>query len=225
MKSEEVLNDGSIISMLSNGSIAQNYGMEQQDFRLSVDPIPKEGEEVSSYKLNKGSGEECFNYAFGLESDTDTKTDFDQIIIFSDRITFDARGKLGGDFTVSANNNINFGARNNFTLNNSGYSVINSNNIYLGVQSKEKTEPIVLGNELRLILIRIMEILNKARANVQGVALPLVDGNLKPLNFSSIDEIGTILQELKDLDPQNGSLFLSKHHYIEQNDRSQNNEG
>ena len=41
----------------------------------------------------------------------------------------------------------------------------------------------MLGNELRLILIRIMEILNKARANVQGVALPLVDSNLKPLNF------------------------------------------
>ena len=29
----------------------------------------------------------------------------------------------------------------------------------------------------------------------------------------------------KNLDPQNGSLFLSKHHYIEQNVRSQNNEG
>ena len=225
MKSEEVLTDGSIISMLSNGSIAQNYGLLPNSFRLSVDPIPKEDGEVNHYKLNKGSGEESFNYAFGHEGDTDTKTDFDQIIIFSDRITFDARGKLGGDFTVSANNNINFGARNNFTLNNSGYSVINSNNIYLGVQSKEKTEPMVLGNELRLILIRIMEILNKARANVQGVALPLVDSNLKPLNFSSIDEIGIILQELKDLDPQNGSLFLSKHHYIEQNDRSQNNEG
>ena len=193
-----------------------------------VDPIPKEDGEVNQYKLNKGNdGEEAsFNYRFGWEDvDELTKNEKDQMIIFSDRITFDARSPLGGDFTVSANNNINFGARNNFTLNNSGYSVINSNNIYLGVQSKEKTEPIVLGNELRLILIRIMEILNKARANVQGVAMPLVDSNLNTLNFSSIDEIGTILQELKDLDPQNGSLFLSKHHYIEQNDRSQNNEG
>ena len=146
------------------------------------------------------------------------------MIIFSDRITFDARNPDGGDFTVSANNNINFGAGKNFTLNNSGYSVINSNNIYLGVQSKEKTEPMVLGNELRLILIRIMEVLNKSRANVQGVALPLVDSNLAPLNLIPENEIGTILQDLKNLDPQNGGGFFSKHHYIEQNDRS-NNEG
>ena len=70
-----------------------------------------------------------------------------------------------------------------------------------------------------------MEVLNKSRANVQGVALPLVDSTLATLNLAPTDEIGTILQDLKDLDPQNGSLFLSKHHYIEQNDRSQNNEG
>ncbi len=213
---------------MSNGSISQNFGINENLYRLSVDPIPEDGDNVNVYSINTGNDNEeaSFNYRFGFEDDAvTTKNDMDQMIIFSDRITFDARGNFGGDFTVSSNNNINFGAKKNFTLNNSGYSVINSNNIYLGVQSKEKTEPMVLGNELRLILIRIMEILNKARANVQGVTMPLVDSNLNTLNFSSIDEIGTILQELKDLDPQNGSLFLSKHHYIEQNDRSQNNEG
>ena len=221
----ENINFGSTISMMSNGSISQNFGLNENTFRLSVDPIPQDGDTVNPFSLNAGNdeGENSFNYRFGFEDDDVTiKNDKDQMIIFSDRITFDARNPLGGDFTVSARNNINFGAGKNFTLNNSGYSVINSNNIYLGVQSKEKTEPMVLGNELRLILIRIMEVLNKSRANVQGVALPLVDSTLATLNLAPTDEIGTILQDLKDLDPQNGSLFLSKHHYIEQNDRSQN---
>ena len=221
----ENINFGSTISMMSNGSISQNFGLNENTFRLSVDPIPQDGDAVNPFSLNAGNdeGENSFNYRFGFEDDdVTTKNDKDQMIIFSDRITFDARNPLGGDFTVSAKNNINFGAGKNFTLNNSGYSVINSNNIYLGVQSKEKTEPMVLGNELRLILIRIMEVLNKSRANVQGVALPLVDSTLATLNLAPTDEIGTILQDLKDLDPQNGGGFLSKHHYIEQNDRSQN---
>ena len=34
----------------------------------------------------------------------------------------------------------------------------------------------VLGNELRNILVRLLEILNSARSNVQGVPLPLVGG-------------------------------------------------
>ena len=221
----ENINFGSTISMMSNGSISQNFGLNENTFRLSVDPIPRDGDAVNPFSLNAGNdeGENSFNYRFGFEDDDVTiKNDKDQMIIFSDRITFDARNPLGGDFTVSARNNINFGAGKNFTLNNSGYSVINSNNIYLGVQSKEKTEPMVLGNELRLILIRIMEVLNKSRANVQGVALPLVDSTLATLNLAPTDEIGTILQDLKDLDPQSGGGFLSKHHYIEQNDRSQN---
>ena len=221
----ENISFGSTISMMSNGSISQNFGLNENTFRLSVDPIPQDGDAVNPFSLNAGNdeGENSFNYRFGFEDDDVTiKNDKDQMIIFSDRITFDARNPLGGDFTVSARNNINFGAGKNFTLNNSGYSVINSNNIYLGVQSKEKTEPMVLGNELRLILIRIMEVLNKSRANVQGVALPLVDSTLATLNLAPTDEIGTILQDLKDLDPQSGGGFLSKHHYIEQNDRSQN---
>ena len=153
---------GSTISMISNGSISQNFGINENIFRLSVDPIPQDGDEVNIYSINTGNDEDesSFNYRFGYEDDEqNVKSEKDQMIIFSDRITFDARNPDGGDFTVSANNNINFGAGKNFTLNNSGYSVINSNNIYLGVQSKEKTEPMVLGNELRLILIRIMEVL------------------------------------------------------------------
>ena len=48
------------------------------------------------------------------------------------------------------------------------------------------------------------------------------------LNAKPTDDIPTLLRELEGLDTQAGegdSKFFSQHHYIEQNDRSQNNEG
>ena len=228
-KKENILK-GSTISMIANGSIAQNFGIPEDFFRLSID-VPTE-EQVNPFSLNTGNDndEQTFNYSFGKEIAEDTnKNDLDQMIIFSDRITFDARNNLGGDFTVSANNNINFGARNNFTLNNSGYSVINSNNIYLGVESKQKTEPIVLGEQLRLLLEKIVNILSGAHALVQGVPLPLVDSTGAPLRLASatvnsINSLQEILEELtireqnEDGVPQDGNTgFLSKHHFIETN--------
>ena len=215
----ENISKGSTISMISNGSISQNFNINENQFRLSVDPIPTNENPLSQFPINKGNddGEDSFNYRWGIESDDiSDKTEFNQMIILSDRITFDARRS---DFTVSSNNNINFGATNNFTLNNSGYSIINSNNIYLGEKARDKTEPIVLGDELRNILVRLLEILNSARANVQGVALPLVRGlDVKDtLNAVPADDIGVLLQELKDLDPQNGGGFFSRHHFIETN--------
>jgi len=198
--------------MISNGSISQNFNINENQFRLSVDSYPKDGEKEKTYKLNKGNddGEDSFNYRWGIESDDiSDKTEFNQMIMFSDRITFDARQS---DFTVSSKNNINFGSKKNFTLNNEGHSVINSNNIYLGEKAKEKTEPIVLGNQLRKVLVKILEILNGARINVQGVLMPIVGTDFLPLT-----DISTLLQELKDLDPQNGGGFFSSHHYIEHN--------
>lgn len=217
----EDLEKGSIIAMTPEGSIAQNFIRDPNRFRLSSDPIPTEDTQRSFFALNEGNDgdEQTFNYQYGevdLENTSD-RPDKDQMIIFSDKITFDARAN---DFTVSANNNINFGTKKNFTLNNEGYSVINSNNIYLGKKAKEKTEPMVLGNELRKILVRIAEILNNARVNVQGVPMALVDPTLGPLV-----DISSLLEDLNSLDTQNGSMFFSKHHYIEQNDREINNEG
>ena len=60
------------------------------------------------------------------------------------------------------------------TLNNKKHSVIQSENIYLGEQSKEKTEPMVLGEQLRILLEQVLNILSKCKMNVQGVPLPLV---------------------------------------------------
>ena len=169
-----------------------------------------------------------FNYEYGK---LDEGTTFNQIIIASDKITFDARDPQG-DFTVSSQRNINFGAKKNFTLNNQGNSVINSGNIYLGVPAKSKKEPLVLGDELRTLLLDIMTILQDSRALVQGVPIPLVDQNSAPM-FQRIQNLITELQPRTESESDDGTKnitndgpkFMSHHHYIEINNREQNNEG
>ena len=131
--------------------------------------------------------------------------------MFSDRITFDAQDN---DFTVSAFRNINFGAVGNFTITNKGFSVIESKNIYIGQHAKEKKEPMVLGDELRLLLLDVMKILLDSRALVQGVALPLVDkapGTLMDIR------INQMIKKLEDMRTTPENSFLSDYHYIEPN--------
>ena len=123
--------------------------------------------------------------------------------------------------------NINIGAAQNLTLNNQGKSVINSGNIYLGQQARDKKEPLVLGDELRTLLLDIMTILQDSRALVQGVPIPLVDDSSSPM-FQRIQNLITELQPRTEGDNEftnDGPKFMSHHHYIEINNREQNNEG
>ena len=224
---EESLFNGSLISLLSNGSIRQNFNLTT-NFLLSVDVF----DESSNFMLNKGNDadEALFNYNFGDISDSGVS---DQIIITSEKITFDSRG-IFGDFTISSNRNINFGAKKNFTLNNAGYSVINSGNIYLGEPAKSKKEPVVLGEELRKMLEDITKILKNAHALVQGVPIPLVDKTGAFLYESksvalespmlTLTEIVEQLETRTETDNDgvinyglDGPNFLSHHHYIETN--------
>ncbi len=222
----ETLSQGSVVSMMSVGSIEQNF--MEYGFRLSIDT---DRDEEDNFKLNGGniSGEDSYDYNYSLvnpdEADEEDRVDFDQMIIFSDRITFDARSQNAGDFTVSANRNINFGARKNFTLNNKGFSVINSGNIYLGKKAKDKTQPMVLGEKLRELLEQIVQVLNNANALVQGVPLPLVDSAGISLKDTKVTKnITEILEQLEErtlndeeIIQNDGPQFMSHHHYIEQN--------
>ena len=203
-----------------------------------------EQEPPHNFRINKGSGVEPFNvfdYDYGVEDGTDDENDeYNQILFTSDRITFNVRGETKGDFTVSANRNISFGAGENVIINNPGYSLINSDNIYLGIESKSKKEPLVLGDELRKLLEDMVKILKNAHALVQGVPIPLVDKTGAPLNVAvnlpyvdnnerSITDIVTELEARTESNQDNetiydndGPNFLSHHHYIEKNARSEN---
>tara|TARA_R100000008_G_scaffold2860_1_gene2163 strand:+ start:182 stop:1516 length:1335 start_codon:yes stop_codon:yes gene_type:complete len=245
----ENISIGSQISFLSNGTISQNFSTLNSGFRLSVD-IPfevaeqTEQEPPHNFRVNKGSGVEPFNvfdYDYGFEDGSDDENDeYNQILFTSDRITFNVRSETKGDFTVSSKRNISFGAGENVIINNPGYSLINSDNIYLGIESKSKKEPLVLGDELRKLLEDMAKILKNAHALVQGVPIPLVDKagaflNLPTTKGATLENntlsISEILDSLKErttsktnadgqeitIHDVGNTKFLSQHHFIETN--------
>jgi len=213
-------NNGSVFGMLSIGSILEN-GIRLTD--LSVDAlIDKEKSESKEGYIGEYIGvgndstdvegiprQDRFNKNFGSIQSNGTQTEFDQIIMFSDKITFDAQNN---DLTMSALRNINVGSGQNISITSKKHTLIQSENIYLGKQSKQKTEPMVLGDKLKEVLETIVKILNDARVNVQGVPFPLVNQSLGELT-----DLSNLTDELINLNPQEGGMFLSKHHYIEQN--------
>ena len=241
-------NNGSVLGMLSFGQISDYFS----DITLlsSDKKITEEYEtDESDYKgFTIGIGndniddENKFNISFGaVKEDPGEQTEFDQLIMFSDRITFDAQKN---DFTVSAFRNINFGAGKNFTLTNKGYSVFESKNIYIGKGAKQRSQPMVLGEELRRLLVGILRLINDSRALVQGVPIPLVKQDTSPL----LADITKIMQEFNlgtmpapggspespvtGYDTQmtgsnmdiplgdrtiGGATFFSNHHFIETN--------
>jgi len=209
---------GSVLGMLSIGTVQQNIlGINELSYNERLDEY-KSAEETRPWNPINIVDE---NNSYGQLTDDST---YDQVILFSDKITFDARRN---DLNISAYRNVNIGVGENFVLNTIGFSVINSSNIYLGEEAKSKTEPIVLGNELRLILLEIMNILQKSRALVQGVPIPFVDENSAPM----YPEIQTVIDKLNDMIPEGESIkenpntksinFLSTHHYIEKNSNNQ----
>ena len=237
--------DGSNISMLSVGSLMQNlygYGQDEDNWRtLSCDkPDIENPRELyinhgnDPLPVDMGLYEDMFDYDYGnplitLEDrQVYGKNKSNQMILFSDRIVFDAQE---WDLTFSAHRNINLGAGKNFTLTNKGFSVIESNNIYLGKKAKGRKQPMVLGEELRKLLVQIMEILRDSRALVQGVPIPLVKQDSSPM----LPLIEAVLKNLNneykpELDIENtqnpipigdrstgGPSFFSRHHFIEPN--------
>ena len=229
-------NNGSVLGMLSLGSIPDNidgYNLLSSDKRIGAGYQDIQEGQYPGYLINFGNdgepGEEArediFNIDFGtVENEAELQTDFDQIIMFSDRITFDAQKN---DFTVSAFRNINFGAGKNLTITNKGFSVIESENIYIGKEAKNKAQPMVLGDELRILLLDIMNILQNSRALVQGVPIPLVKQDSSPMAIDIqkiIDEL--TLKEPEPREPDDNGVyenantkFLSQYHYVEQNVR------
>jgi len=230
-------NNGSIIGMLSLGGISDyfdNYNLLSSDKRIGLGreslPFPNTGNEYRypGFFIGYGNNTETdtFNMSFGkVEETAEQQTDFDQIIMFSDRITFDAQNN---DFTVSAYRNINFGAGENITITNKGFSVIESENIYIGKEAKNKAQPMVLGDELRILLLEIMTILQDSRALVQGVPTPMVDATSSPI-LPRIQDVISKLQPREVDENTNlpkpgtggGTRFLSQYHYLEQNVRGQ----
>tara|TARA_B100000214_G_scaffold367195_1_gene337055 strand:- start:48 stop:1349 length:1302 start_codon:yes stop_codon:yes gene_type:complete len=184
----ETLSDGgSIFAMTSLGTIGDNFPVDGNNYRLSIDT-----DTITEFS-NDVQEEKTFNYQYGevkLPTDNEQR-EFDQIIISSDKITFNT---LVNDVVVSSNRNINIGANKNIAISNKGFSVIDSKNIYIGKQSKGRTEPMVLGDKLRQLLVRILRLI----ADSYSVGAP--PGTPVPLSvFESLTAPGTLKSEVNKI--------------------------
>ena len=239
---ENQTGDGSKILMSALGGIDDHLTTIRDgsiyNYSLSSETVDSKFDYMQGWYIGMGNNKTEVNpsefYEYGpvlkrvSSEDKQTKkfSPKHQIFITSERIVFDAYG-VNGDLTLSSKRNINFGAGENFTLTNKGFTVIQSKNIYLGEASKERTQPMVLGNELNNLLKEIMDIIQSAHALVQGIPIPLVDsgGNLL---LPKINEVVKKLdvqiernynddESIPEGDRITGPAHLSHHHFIEEN--------
>ena len=178
----------STIGMTSIGRIEDNFILNA-GYRLSIDKSNEE-EDVKVNFGHDNESEKTFNYEYNRKSiyDDYSEKPSSQIIISSDRIIFDS---MVEDVTVSSNRNINIGANKNISIVNKGFSVFQSQNIYIGQGAKLRTQPMVLGENLRHLLTKILRLIADSYA--------LGDYNVpQPLTlFPKITQAGSLRTEVE----------------------------
>ena len=258
IRSKETLGGGgSIFAMTSIGTIDNNFPTEtHKEIRNNEeDTIPgyRLSADSDGYNINRGNDiaieekpESKFNYNYGFikEFNQDEtiipNNEFDQIIISSDRIIFNSTFE---DITISSNRNINLGSNKNFTLNNKGFSVFQSQNIYIGEAAKQRVQPMVLGDQLQKLLVRILRLLGDAQAlgdmnvpqkltlfpniHIAGTLSQEVDNIMQEFNLGTLEPGQNPVPEYENNLDENGlaisdtitgqSSFLSNRHFIEPN--------
>tara|TARA_B100001094_G_scaffold312218_1_gene348663 strand:- start:15 stop:1364 length:1350 start_codon:yes stop_codon:yes gene_type:complete len=240
---ETLSGGGSVFAMTSIGTISNNFPIEPA-FQLSSDIKILEANEQSDDILYKGFvlG---FNYDYGQIKPLDVdeeQSEFDQVIISSDRIIFNSTQE---DITLSSNRGIKIGAAENIEMTNKGYSVFESRNIYIGKKARDRSQPMVLGEELRRLLTRILRLIADAQAlGDYNVPQPLTvfpnvlqAGSLRTEVDSIMKEfnLGSLIPGQNPPSPDPGyqpnvtegepsgdrstgnATFMSQHHFIETN--------
>ena len=193
--------DGSLISITSAGSLLKHF----KRFTLASDSV----EENTRLVAGGNDSEETQKFDYNFGNDENQKVILNnQILMNSDKITINAREN---NITLSSLLNLDFGAGNNLTINTKNYTSIESSNIYLGKQARQKAidggeaEPLVLGIQLRELLEELVGIVETLK--VTGV-FPGISG---PIDPGTISKINSIKQKLAN------PTFFSEYHFIEDN--------
>jgi len=244
---ESLFNVGSSIAMLSLGrpndvlnipdvEPYNNYGWLSYDIMLYNDASPFIHLDYRPYKID-------FDYYYGeIEVDAQGNQGVgDQIIIRSNKIIFDT---TRDNMTLSSARTIQIGAR-NFTVNTFADTIFESRNIYIGKKARDRSQPMVLGEELRRLLTRILRLIADAQAlGDYNVPQPLtvfpnvlqagslkteVDNIMKEFNLGSLvpgqnppspdPGYDPYLREDKPVGDRayGNATFMSQHHFIETN--------
>ena len=190
----ETLGDGSLITITSNGTLAQHFPFHITDddtpvlgFTLAsdtVDPNPNPIGTVQSF-LNNNADIQTTIYGYGNNNNEN------QILLHSDRITLNSKRD---DIFISSLKDIHIGSGENLTISTNKQLIISSTTTKLG---KDAKEPMVKGNELLSLIRKIVDILPLL------IATPNVGGPLQ-IPTTQYNDITNTIDD-----------FLSSKHFID----------
>ena len=197
----ESLSDGSLITITSNGTLAQHfsgyYDVNTEEnisgFQLSSDGVENNTYPIGLIHSDLNNGADIQDTIYGYDGN--------QMLLHSDRITLNS--KLD-DIFVSSIKDIHIGAGEKLSINASMSLNILSDNVNIGNSNKATMESMVLGDSLLELLTELVEALNGAASLFYGSPLPLVDSTNAPL----ATKMTSIQQKLNNI--------LSTKHKIEQ---------
>ena len=212
--------DSAILAMFSEGSIRQHFN---NDAKIEDDTIVDDlwilpSDAVEENKRLMSTLVESVNpevdtekkiYAYG-DVDDDLSVQKSQLFQSSDRVTINARTE---SLFLSAFQNMHIGTGNSLTISTNKELLIESENIYLGQQSKDTDDKqgIIIGENLREILEELTDLLSRLNGHCQGAPTPLGIDNGPPGTAKS-----TLLQFIKKVQKESND-FVSNKHFIEEN--------
>ncbi len=159
----ESINDGSLITITSDGTIQQHLASSQLgvNFILASDRKPnvniRMGDMVSEVNNKADSQELIYNY------------DGNQVFLHSDRITLNSKQD---DIYMSSIKDIHIGAGRHTTISTSESLYISCNKTFLG--HKSASEPMVKGNELLDLLMSIVDMFSEVKVATVFGTVPLI---------------------------------------------------
>ena len=180
---KEGLGDGTLISITKKGTLGQHFGGFTEIVRTNPDDsstwevnnIPEFV--LASDMLSVGNERKISSIVKSINKTDDvTKLIYNygelpyenQVLINSDRIIFNSKGRTGNIY-LSSKNDIHIGAGNHLTISTNKNLIIESDKTYLGdlekQTNKEKMEPMVLGNALFDIFDELFSILEVTTSN------------------------------------------------------------
>lgn len=193
-QSTEKYFDGSLISIVSGGSILDHFG----NFVLASDSVENNNRLTGGGNDSEETSK--FDYNFGIDGEDVVVGN--QIFMNSDKITLNARSN---NLTLSSLANLDIGTGNNLTINTKNYTSIESSNIYLGKQAQEQKEPLVLGTKLQELLLEIISTIESLKVTA------CIAGLSGPIDPMTIQKVTSLKNKLSS--PE----FWSEYHFIEDN--------
>ncbi len=207
----ESLKDGTIISITKYGSLREHFGIYKKDengrnlyepsaidFVLASDTVEENQRLMSSVIQSINASDDISKEIYEYNKN--------QTLIHSDRITLNSKSD---DIYLSSFKDIHIGTGRSLSISTNENLIIESDSIFIGDPQKggesRVMEPMVLGEQLVIILKDLISVLQKANGLVQGVPVPLVDSTMAAL----APQIASIGNQLNNI--------LSQHHYIEPN--------